>query len=77
MGWTDGVQFQTEARDSSLLHSVQTGSEAHISPMVTVVSFKGLKQPGSEAEHSPPSNAEVTNRGAIPPLPCASSWRGV
>jgi hypothetical protein len=31
---------------------------------------------GREADHSPPSNAEVKNGGAIPPLPNVSSWRG-
>jgi hypothetical protein len=29
----------------------------------------GVKGPGLEADHSPPSSAEVKNGGAIPPLP--------
>jgi hypothetical protein len=29
----------------------------------------GVKRPGSEADHSPPSSAEVKNGGAMPPLP--------
>jgi hypothetical protein len=29
----------------------------------------GVRQPGREADHSPPSSAEVKMRGAIPPLP--------
>jgi hypothetical protein len=29
-----------------------------------------------EADHSPPSSAEVKNDGAIPPLPHTPSWRG-
>jgi hypothetical protein len=29
----------------------------------------GVKRPGREADHSPPSSAEVKNGGAIPPLP--------
>jgi hypothetical protein len=29
----------------------------------------GAKRPGREADHSPPSSAEVKNGGAIPPLP--------
>jgi len=29
-----------------------------------------------EADHSPPSSAEVRLSGAIPPLPNTSSWRG-
>jgi hypothetical protein len=30
-----------------------------------------------EADHSPPSGAEVKNGGAINPLPHTSSWHGV
>jgi hypothetical protein len=35
----------------------------------------GVKRPGREADHSPPSRAEVKKGGAIPPLPHMSSWR--
>jgi hypothetical protein len=35
-----------------------------------------VKQPGREADNSPPSSAEVKNGGAITPLPHTSSWRG-
>jgi hypothetical protein len=31
--------------------------------------YQGVEQPGHEADHSPPSSAEVKNGGAIPPLP--------
>jgi hypothetical protein len=31
--------------------------------------FLGVKQQGREAGHSPPSDAEVKNCGAIPPFP--------
>jgi hypothetical protein len=34
----------------------------------------GVKWPGHEADHSPPSNAKVKNDGAIPPFPHMSSW---
>jgi hypothetical protein len=37
----------------------------------------GIMCQGREADHSPPSNAEIKNNGAIPPLPHISSWRGV
>jgi hypothetical protein len=30
---------------------------------------EGVKRPGSEADHSPPSSAEIKNGGAISPLP--------
>jgi hypothetical protein len=33
-----------------------------------------IKQPGREADHSPPPAAEIKNSGAIPPLPHISSW---
>jgi hypothetical protein len=36
----------------------------------------GVKRPGREADHSPPSSAEVKNGGAIHPLPRTSSGRG-
>jgi hypothetical protein len=34
----------------------------------------GVKWQGREADHSPPSSAEVNNGGTIPPLPSMSSW---
>jgi hypothetical protein len=34
----------------------------------------GVQQPGHEADHSPPSNVEVKNGGAMPPLLQISSW---
>jgi hypothetical protein len=33
--------------------------------------FLGVKRQGREADHSPPSDAEVKNGGAIPLFPCA------
>jgi hypothetical protein len=38
--------------------------------------FPGLNRPGREADHSPPSSAEIKNGGCTPPLPHSSSWRG-
>jgi hypothetical protein len=34
----------------------------------------GVKRPGREPDHSPPSSAEVKNGGAIPPFPHMSLW---
>jgi hypothetical protein len=34
----------------------------------------GIKQPGHEADHSPPSSAEVKNGGVIPLVPHTTSW---
>jgi hypothetical protein len=31
--------------------------------------YPGLKRPGSEADHTPPSSEKLKNGGAIPPLP--------
>jgi hypothetical protein len=39
--------------------------------------FLRIKLPGVEADHSPPSSAEVNYGVATPPLPCASSWHDV
>jgi hypothetical protein len=40
------------------------------------LSLGGVKRPGLEADHSPPSSAEVKKSGSIPPLPHICSWRG-
>jgi hypothetical protein len=47
----------------SLHHRVQNGSGAHPAsyPMGTRGSFPGVQRPGREADHSPPSSAEVKN----------------
>jgi hypothetical protein len=37
MGLTGGVRFQARARDVSILHSVQNGSGAHLSPIQWVL----------------------------------------
>jgi hypothetical protein len=62
----------------SLLHSVQTGSGNHPDSfqMSTGALSPGVRQPGREAEHSPPYSVEDKNGGAIPPLPHMSSCRG-
>jgi hypothetical protein len=62
-----GFLFPVEAYDFSLFHKVQIGSEAHASSYT--MRTAGIKQQGHEADHSPPSSAEVENGEAIPPLP--------
>jgi hypothetical protein len=76
MGWSAGVRFPVRARDFYLLYSVQTGSGAHPAsyPMGTGVQSPGVKLPGSEADHSTPSSAEVKNSGFMPALSHTSSW---
>jgi hypothetical protein len=71
MDWS--AEFDLRQRQNfSLLHNVQNGSGAHPTsyPMGTgrALSLE-VKWQGSEADHSPPSNAKVKNGGAIPPHP--------
>jgi hypothetical protein len=59
-----GVRFPAGAKDFSSSLCVQTGSGAHpaSSPMGTGGLFPGGKaRPGRDADHSPPSSAEVVN----------------
>jgi hypothetical protein len=53
----------------SILFSIfsQTGSGAR--PTSYLKRYRGVKLAGSEADHSPPSSAEVKNGGTISPLP--------
>jgi hypothetical protein len=59
-----GVRFPAGAEDFSSNLCVQTGSEAHPASctMGTGSPFPGGKaRPGRDADHSPPSSAEVVN----------------
>jgi hypothetical protein len=58
-----GVPVPAGAGNFSPYHRVQTGSGPHPAsyPMGTRGSFPGVKRPGREADHSPPSSAEVKN----------------
>jgi hypothetical protein len=57
------VRFPAGAGNFSLHHSVQNGSGAHPAsyPMGTSALSLGVKRAGREADHSPPSSAEVKN----------------
>jgi hypothetical protein len=48
-------------QEFSLLHVIETGSVGHPTsyPVGTGALFPGVKRTGLEADHSPPSNAEV------------------
>jgi hypothetical protein len=50
------VRFPTGAENFSIHHRVQNGSGAHRGPRALPL---GVKRPGREADHSPPSSAEV------------------
>jgi hypothetical protein len=59
-----GVRSPAEAKDFSSILRVQTGSGAHPAscPMGTGGPFpEGKARPGRDADHSPPSSAEVWN----------------
>jgi hypothetical protein len=59
-----GVRFSAGAKDFFSSLCVQTGSGVHpaSSPMGTAGPFPGGKaRPGRDADHSPPSSAEVVN----------------
>lgn len=62
----------------SLLHIVQTGSEAHRAsyPIGTGALSPGINRQGREAGSLSTSSAEVENGGVIPPLQHPSLWRG-
>jgi hypothetical protein len=57
------VRLPAGSGNFSLHHRFQNGSGAHPAsyPMATRGSFPGVRRPGCEADHSPPSSAEVKN----------------
>jgi hypothetical protein len=73
-----GVRSPEGAKDFSSSLCVQTGSGAHPAycPMGTGGPFPGGKaRPGRDADHSPPSSAEVVNEWKLYVLsPQAPSW---
>jgi hypothetical protein len=73
-----GVHFQAGARDFSLLHNVQTGSEAHPAtyPVCTRNSSSEVKLQRHEADQSPSPSPKVKDGWAIPPFPHTHSRCG-
>jgi hypothetical protein len=71
-----GVRFAAGEDIFSLLHSVQTSSEAHtfLYPVDTGGFSPGLNQPRHDADHLPSSSAEVKNGEAITPFTPIYSW---
>jgi hypothetical protein len=55
------VQFLVGAGNFSLHHLVQNSSGAHSASYPPGALSLGIKRPGREADHSPPSSAEVKN----------------
>jgi len=62
-GWTTGVRFLSGAGNFFLRHRIQRGFGAHPDSYRTGTGgpYPGVKRPGREADHSPPSSAEVKN----------------
>jgi hypothetical protein len=58
-GWTTEVRSPTHAEDFSSNLCVQTGFGAH--PASFPMGPGGKARPGRDADHSPPSSAEVKN----------------
>jgi hypothetical protein len=65
------IRFPAEPRDYSLLHIVQIGSGAHPAfyTMGKGAASPWAKRTKRQADHSPPSSAEVKNGEDILPLP--------
>jgi hypothetical protein len=59
--WGSRVRFPAGAGNFSLHHRVQNGSGAHPASyaMGSRGYFRGVKRPGREADHQPPSSTEV------------------
>jgi hypothetical protein len=81
------IQVLNRSRDSSV--SIATGyrldgpgliSDSPVSRLALGLTqppiqwVPGVKRPGREADHSPPSSTQIKNGKAIPPLPYMSSW---
>jgi hypothetical protein len=74
---TAKVRFQTETRDISLLHSIQTGSKSHPAPYLLDNAVLSLSGGWGEAVGEwclLKSNARAKNRAAIPIFFYVSSW---
>jgi hypothetical protein len=73
------VRFPAGAGNFSLHHRVQNGSGVHPAsyPVGNMGSFPGVKRPGYEADHSPPTSAEVKECVELYiHTPNTPSWRG-
>jgi hypothetical protein len=69
-------RFPAGTGNVSLHHRDQNSSGARPTsyPMGTRGSFPGVKRSGREADHSPPSSAEVKNAWSYTSAPNTSSW---
>jgi hypothetical protein len=74
-GW---LRFDFRQRQETFLYS--TATRPNLEPTKPIIQWvkgvfsPGVKQTEREYDHSPQSNAEVRNGGAIPPVFHTSSW---
>jgi hypothetical protein len=76
MGGLDSIPNSAEFFSSPQRPDRQWGPPSLLSNGYRWLFSRWLKRPGCEADHSPPSRAEVKNAGTITPLPFTSSWLG-
>jgi hypothetical protein len=76
MGWTAGVRFPARARVFLFFIASSPALGPTQLPIQWVLGAlsMGVKWPGREAAHSPPSCEDVKNGGAVPPFLHTSSW---
>jgi hypothetical protein len=71
-----------ESRQGLEIFLFMTASKPVLEPIQTLIQCVsaalplGVKRPGHEAYHSPPTSAEVNNEWSYTPLPYKLSWRG-
>jgi hypothetical protein len=72
---TAGVQFPSGGKYFlfSIASRPALGSNQSLIQWVLGAVSSGIKRPGRESDHSPPSSEEVNNGGAVSPLPHTSS----
>jgi hypothetical protein len=83
--YSDGLQaemagFNSGQRQEIFLFSTASrlalGPTQHPIQWVPGALSLGVKRPGSESDHSPPSSTEFKIGGAVSPLPHMYLWRG-
>jgi hypothetical protein len=74
MGWTGSSPSGAKNFKFSISSRLALGSHPTSYPMVSGALCPGVKRQGREADHSPPTSAEVKKSGYICPLPHTPSW---
>jgi hypothetical protein len=77
MGYRMNGRSLTPSKGKRLFSSSKCLDQLWKPPSLLPNGYWGVRQLMHEADHSPPSNAEAKNGGAIPPLPHVSSWHSI